>query len=781
MHDSNSHNQTTRYNPTTGDISGGSIGLTIFDGNARPVEFDLAGFGKQTITFGRGEGCDIQLCSTYASRTHGQIHLQNGQCIIEDLDSSNGLILNGESIQKHIVQDGDTIRIDDGVEATVGGVLMVFSYQNSNADWKTFSLINNMETTIGRSRSCNIVLDHVSISKVHAKIIARGNAYYLVDNSSTNGIVVNGKKMEGKIKLHEKDVILITNSKLIFGDGKVSYCCFKEGIGIDAMSIVKMVKDKGGKPKTICNNVTLGIKPCELVAIVGGSGAGKSTIMNCISGYSLPTTGSVAVNGVDLYENYDALKNIIGYVPQQDIVFDSLTVEDMLSYAAELRLPKDTADNERREIVARAIRNVELTEHKHKLIKNLSGGQKKRASIAVELLSDPNLFFLDEPASGLDPGTERKLMKTLKAMAASGKTVIFVTHSTLNLHMCDKIIFMGSGGNLCFSGTYQETLRFFDVSDLVDVYDLITGSPQTYKDKYESERKQTTKPAASASSSVQRQSARQEWAQQVTVLCRRHMHIMRNDRTRMLLILLQAPVLAVLVSFVADGQQFAQFEITSSLLFAVACSAFWIGILNSIQEVCKERNILKREYMTGLRLDAYISSKLLVIGLVCAIQSFLFTTVFVMLVGQPGQGVVFGAYPELLMITFLTTLAASAMGIFVSSLFKNTDRAMTVAPLLLMPQLLFSGIIFRLEGITEVFSWVAVSRFAMQGYGTTANLNSLPSRLQQQGFDIVRDVNSFYTFSGANFMFSVFMLCLFTVVFSFLAGFVLRNIKNEVS
>jgi len=240
----------------------------------------------------------------------------------------------------------------------------------------------------------------------------------------------------------------------------------------------------------------------------------------------------------------------------------------------------------------------------------------------------------------------------------------------------------------------------------------------------------------------------------------------------MLLIILQAPLLALLISMVADGQQFEQYEMTKSLLFAMACSAFWIGILNSIQEICKERVILKREYMTGLRLDSYILSKVLVMGIICAIQSFLLTTVFVLLVGKPDTGVVFGAYYEMLIVTFLTALAASAIGIFVSSLFKNADRAMTVAPILLMPQLLFSGLIFELEGVSEFISWIATCRFSMEGYGTTANLNSLPTLYW-------REVEDFFTFTGAHFFSALGMLCVFVLVFSIIAGVVLRGIKKD--
>jgi len=757
----------------------GSVHLTIFDSSSEPMEVDLFAFKKPVVTFGRNEGNDIRLRSQYVSRQHGQFRFVGGQWAIEDLGSRNGLIFGGVNVKSRVLEDGDYIRIDDGVVTTVGGLLMVFTRSDNDVQWKSFDISTRAQTTIGRAGDCDIILDHVSVSKLHGRIMSRNGQYYLVDNNSTNGIMVNGQKVVNHCWLNEKDVILITNSQLIISGGRVSYCCFKKGISVDALNIVKKV-DKN--KKTICNGVSISIKPCELVAIIGGSGAGKSTVMNCISGYSLPTEGSVSVNGIDLYDNFDALKNIIGYVPQQDIVFDNLTVTDMLGYAARLRLPKDMTDAEYDQIISHVINTVELTPHKEKFIKNLSGGQKKRASIAVELLSDPNLFFLDEPASGLDPGTERNLMKTLKSMAIGGKTIVFVTHSTLNLHLCDKIVFMGAGGNLCFYGSYPEALKFFEINDVVDVYNLISDSPMDYKNKYLSTtymQQRPARPPMQAQATAQKHSKRHGRLRQVAVLSKRHLHIIRNDRVRLLMILLQAPLLAVLIFLVADGQQFEQYEMTRSLLFAMACSAFWVGILNSIQEICKERNILKREYMTGLRLDSYILSKVIVMGLICAAQAFLLTTVFVLLVGKPDERVVFGAYIELLITTFVTMFAASATGIFVSALFKNADRAMTVAPILLMPQLLFSGQIFKLEGGANLLSWIAACRFTMEAYGTTANLNTLQTRLQQEGYPIIREIDAFYEFTASHYFFAIGMLLVFVLVFSVIAGIVLRGVKKD--
>lgn len=763
--------------------------ITVFDGTFGPVTYDLNSFRKEVITFGREAGNDIVLRSHFVSKKHGQFRLVNGMCIIEDLGSTNGLYINGMPVKSYGLRDNTAIRIDDRNGSTVEGVLIVFSATGSTENWSSISLQGKNAVTVGRNEGCDILLNHVSVSKLHAQIVFENGQFMIVDNDSTNGVWVNGKRISGKCPLREKDLIIITNSKLIYTASRINYCTFNNGISVNASHIVKTV-DKGRK--VICEDVSLNIEPCELVAIIGGSGAGKSTVMNCISGYNEPTSGEVRVNGVELYSNFEALKNIIGYVPQKDIVYENLTVYDMLDYTAKLRLPKDTTAAERNEVIMKVIDTVELTQRKDTLIKKLSGGQKKRASIAVELISDPNLFFLDEPASGLDPGTERNLMRTLRSMTVKGKTVIFVTHSTLNLHMCDKIVFMGTGGKLCFCGSYKEAQEFFGVTDMVDVYNLISDHPDYWQKKYAGTVKAEAEPQKASGSSSQ--TTKPPLDHQIKVLAARHLHILRNDRVRLLLLLLQAPILGLLISFVADGTQFDQLEMTKSLLFALSCSAFWVGTLNSIQEICKERVILRREYMTGLRLDSYILSKLLVMGIICMVQAFLLTLVFVISVGSPGDGVFLPAVLEIFLVIFFTAFAATAMGLFVSSLFKNADRAMTVAPLLLMPQLLFSGLLFKLSGATEAVSWFVVCRFSMEGLGTTANLNKLESKMEQLFKDegmydaiISRDkkffdhAEDFFDYEVGHFLFAVLMLIIFVAVFSALSGIVLRNIKKDRS
>ncbi|MBR6812146.1 MAG: ABC transporter ATP-binding protein/permease, partial [Oscillospiraceae bacterium] len=474
--------------------------------------------------------------------------------------------------------------------------------------------------------------------------------------------------------------------------------------------------------------------------------------------------------------NFDSLKKIVGYVPQSDIVYDNLSLYDMLSYTAKLRLPEDTSAEEREAAIMRAIDLVELRDEKNSFIKRLSGGQRKRASIAVELLSDPNLLFLDEPASGLDPGTERSLMHSLRKMANNGKTIILVTHSTLQLRMCDKIVFMGKGGRLCFYGSYNEALAFFGVIDIVDVYNMITEQPKLWQARYNQSK------GYSVNTTAQKppvRNTKKNRFKQLLVLNNRYFKLVSNDRQRLVLLLLQAPLLALLIALVADGNQFDQYEMTKSLLFALTCSAFWVGMLNAIQEICKERSIMKREYMTGLSLSAYICSKIIVLGAMCLVQSLMIVGVFSLLVGLPDEGVMMAPFLEILISTFITALASTAMGLFVSSLFTNADRAMTVAPILLMPQILFSGLLFKLSGVTEVISWFAICRWGMESIGSSADLNELPLRLQQEGIMLPHEFESFYECTDSHLLTTWLILIGFTVAFLVLARLVLSRIGKE--
>ena len=757
----------------------GKLAVSVFDSDGGPQTIELDG-SREELQFGRSDANNLVLKSNVVSSVHGRFIRRDSHWYIEDRavygerPSTNGLKVNGVPVYSRQLHDGDLIRIDNGAAGSRQGVLFIVSGQSAANCWQATELTGKHEIMIGRAADCDIVLPHISVSKHHASVLYERGSFYMTDNASTNGVLVNGRRIHGRHPLSERDVISITNTRLIFAASHLYYYCSRSGISVDAVN-VSVIRGTGDKAQVTLNKVSVSVGPGELVSIIGGSGAGKSTLLSCMCGYLTPTDGNVLINGADLYSNFDELKAMIGYVPQEDIVYDNLTVYDMLRYAAKLRLPRDTSGEEYENAIDRAIQMVELGEKKDSLIRSLSGGQRKRASIAVELISDPSLLFLDEPTSGLDPGTERNLMRSLRNMASGGKTVILVTHSTLQLGMCDKIAFMGGGGNLCFYGSCSQALRFFNVPDIVDTYSLITDDTAHWRRRYD--RIAAAPNYGGKSTGIAPMKKRGKY--QLETLCSRYARLIVNDRQRLLLMLLQAPFLALLIALVADGEQFRQYEMTNSLLFALACSAFWIGILNAIQEICKERVIVRREYMSGLSLTAYLMSKFLVLSVMCLVQSLMLVTVFSLCVGLPDQGLIVTPWLEMLITTFLGAVAATAMGLFVSALFKNPDRAMTLAPILLMPQILFSGLIFKLEGVTEAVSWFAVCRWTMEGYGSCANLNALDLKLQQENIPVPHTFEAFYEYTAGHLLQSWGILLLFTVLCLVIARAVLPNLKKK--
>ena len=503
------------------------------------------------------------------------------------------------------------------------------------------------------------------------------------------------------------------------------------GADLVAYELVRY-RGRGRKKRMTTDHVSLHILPGEFVAIIGGSGAGKSTLLNELSGGEPADEGRVYVNGIDLYANYEAMREHIGYVPQADIVYDNLTLRDMLMFAAELRMSSESTVEERAERVESVIHKLQLTEVADSLIGNMSGGQKKRASIGVELLADPQLLFLDEPTSGLDPKTERHMMELCALMAREGRTVIMVTHTTTNLHLCDKVIILGPGGKLCYFGNAVQGPAFFGENSYLTVYEKMEAEPDFYVQKLAATRTDLATARVNKQAMIPvLKDAKAPSEKQFRTLCKRYAKLIFNDRSRLALLILQAPLLAALIAYVAGENCFEIYENTKSCLFALSCAAFWVGILDAIQEICKERMIFLREYEGGLRITAYLGSKVLVLGVLCFLQSILITTVFCAIVPasmapDPLFGSTMARPLELFASIFLTTMSAMCLGLLVSALFKNPDRAIAMAPILIMPQILFSGIVVELKGIVYTISNFIFCRWGMQAMGSSADLDNLP-------------------------------------------------------
>lgn len=783
---------------------GAGCSITVFDYSHIPDEYNLMAFGKEEITFGRDDTNDIMIASEIVSRRHGHFTVKEGHCYITDDNSTNGTYVNGKRVSQVELRDGDSIRIDNLAQSVSGGINMIFSDKNSGASWNEFKPEKNT-TKIGRDKKSDIVVDDTRVKPEAAEIhIVDNTRYILTTADEDSGVFINNEPMAGKrYELRDEDVFSIGNTKFSFSKGVLYYRRDKAGMSLELVNVAVFVKQAFHKDKQILDDTSMLIQPGDFVAIVGGSGSGKSTLMNCMNGFDKPMIGKVLVNRRDLYENYDELKNNIGYVPQQDIVHENLTLISMLRYVAKLRLPEDMPRAEREARVQEVLQTVELTEHKNKLIRKLSGGQKKRASIAVELMSDPGLFFLDEPSSGLDPGTERTLMHTLKRMSIDGKTVIMVTHNTNNIHLCDKLIFLGAGGYVAFFGKPADARSFFGIAkdeDLTDAYTKVAEAPDKWEEKFNASpynkvetMGEVKEPQLSNKEKKERKKRLEKenhksFLHQFNVLAARYINLIWNDKMRLLFFLLQGPLIAYLFSFVTVENTFKSYFNAQSMLFCLSCAGIWVGLMNAIQEVCKERNIVRREYMSDVRLSAYICSKLAVQTLLAVVQCGLMLTVFALTIGLPEKGVIFhNSMIEMMITLVLITVSSSSLGLLVSSMVKNTDRAMVFAPIILIPQLLFSGILFTLDGVTEVISWICVSRWGMQAFSNTADLNGVlwnnlslsynSEEMLERAYELNR--NTLYHHSALNLLMTWGVILLTIVVFCFLSTLVLRSIKND--
>lgn len=757
--------------------------LTVMDGEGRVLELSLDDLRKERIFWGRDPGHnDIVIPSPGVSRIHGKFKIVPQGILFADVGSTNGTYLENAA-GKHLIQkksgyvflrDGDMLRVQPPEGREGNSVLLLYTESMQKGKWQKYAL-PAPRIAIGRGSENDIVLQHMGISRRHALIEQKGEVYVISDCQSANGVLVNDSILHGTCMLKDKDVIRILNSILIFTSSGIYYKSSQQGVSLRVRNMNKIV----GKGKQILHDVNVDIDSNEFVAIVGGSGAGKSTLMNAISGFDRKRQGTVLFSGLNLDENFSVLKSLIGYVPQQDIIYENLTLNRMLMYTAKLKMPKDTSKEEIEKRIHDVLEMVELSEHQNTYIRKLSGGQKKRASIAVELLADPSLFFLDEPTSGLDPGTEKKLMGTLSRLAKSqGKTIIMVTHTTQSLDLCDKVIFMGQGGRVCFCGTCQEAKMFFDTDNLVDIYNEMAAKPQEWAEQYVG--CVPLEPVGFGEGKEAPKKKKFSGIRQFFILTMRYAEIMKNDLPRLALLFLQPVLIALLLGIVADDRVFEIYESTKSILFALSCAGIWIGLFNSIQEICKERAVLKREYMGNMKLWSYTLSKFAVQMVVGIFQAAIIVAVFGMAIGLPEKGILMkNSFPEMFVTIWLTITASMALGFILSAVVKSGDKAMACAPFVLIIQLLFSGILFELKGAGNKIAYATISKWSVESLGSIADLNSLTMKMQEELPGIGHEFQEIFEFAKKHLLSNWAVLAVMVAVCFVVTVLALRNVAKD--
>jgi ABC-type multidrug transport system ATPase subunit/serine/threonine protein kinase len=631
---------------------------------------------------------------------------------------------------------------------------------------------------IGRAPECDVVLTDTLVSRRHAELRQVGPDWRIADLGSWNGTFVNGRRVT-LATIGTGDVVGIGHALLHLQGGTLVEYTDEGDISFEADDLV--VTRSG---KRLLDGVGFALPQRSLLAVVGPSGAGKSTLLGALTGQRPADSGEVRYAGRDLYASYDELRQRIGLVPQDDILHPQLTVRRALRYAAQLRFPADTPARERNARVEEVIDELGLTGQAKQRITTLSGGQRKRTSVALELLTRPSLLFLDEPTSGLDPGMDKSVMQTLRELADDGRTVVVVTHSPAQLGLCDRLLVLASGGKLAYFGPPGEALAYFGQPDFADMFLLLDRSRDvdwTARFKASPEYTKygapagTAPPAPAARAAPAPQPRQQPAVRQFTVLARRYLSVIAADRAYAVFLLALPLVLSGFAQLLpgesglswatwADAGYPGTGDITPLVLVLVLGCAF-MGFAGSFRELVKERSIFRREQSIGLSLGAYLWSKLAVLGVLTSAQAVILGLAG--LYGQPGPDapvVLDGGVAEVIVAMVAVALAVMVQGLLVSALIANADRGMPILVLVLLLQFLLCGLLIPLDD-TPPLEQLAYLVPARWGFAMVAATTSYKPTL----FDPL------WTAEAGTWAFDLGVLVALTVVVAAVTWFVLRR------
>lgn len=697
-----------------------------------------------SITLGRGYDNHLVINETFVSRYHARIDRGEHAYTLTDLGSANGTKVNAQTIAPQVavvLKHGDRIEIgglkvsflvnevvvqdDAGSQRTILASTDLGSLLKLGVPPETLSLRNRDTFTIGRDPKNDLAIPHPIVSRFHVRIKRQDGAFVITDLSSSNGTYINGKAINGSMPLRTHDVIQIGPCSLVLNLNETLTQNFEEGnLRLDGVRLGKVV----GKNVTLLHDVSLSILPREFVALLGSSGSGKSTLLDALNGLRPATSGQVLVNGMDLYKNFQVFATQMGYVPQQNIIHADLTVEQAMSFAAQMRMPSDTTPAERQQRIHEVLDDIGLGHRRKVQIKLLSGGQQRRVSIGVELLNKPSLFFLDEATSGLDPGTEADMMVLLRQLADQGRTILLITHATQNIRQCDLVLYLAEGGRIAYFGPPDKILEYFrhyfpqecegfGLDDFSGIYRFLdpeknSQAPSAERleqqfrgsvlyQQYVVERQREVLPNAQERSTKVRykkdkkntkiQHGISGW-RQFWILSSRNLAVLAKDKATLALMFAIAPLLGMLdfITWKSDLFSIQNGSATQSttMLFVSALIAVMIGEITTMNELVKEDEIYRRERLYGLKVWPYILSKVWIAFLFSVYQGAAYLLVKTIAVQFPGGwDVLFNFY-----LDFTIAIMAGAMlGLLVSAIAPNQSMSPLLMIMVLVPQIIFSG------------------------------------------------------------------------------------------
>ncbi|OBJ59721.1 ABC transporter ATP-binding protein [Mycobacterium sp. 1423905.2] len=603
--------------------------------------------------------------------------------------------------------------------------------------------------TIGRAADNDIVVSDVLASRQHAVLQTTPLGTEIQDRS-INGTFVNGTRV-GSAILSDGDVVTIGNVDLVFSKGTLvprRESATRTG-GLEVRN-VKYVVDNG---KQLLDNISLTARPGTLTAVIGGSGAGKSTLARLIAGYARPTSGSVSFEGHDIHSEYASLRSRIGIVPQDDVVHRQLTVNQALGYAAELRLPPDTSKADRARVVTRVLEELDLTKHADTRVDKLSGGQRKRASVALELLTGPSLLILDEPTSGLDPALDYQVMMMLRQLADAGRVVIVVTHMLSYLDTCDQLLLVAPGGKTAYCGTPDQIGDAMGTTNWAKIFTKVGADPEEANRRFVAQseaEKRPQKPALVRDEEPGElgEPVHTSVRRQISTVARRQVRLVIADRAYFVFLALLPFILGSLSltvpgsnGFHAPGPNAGTPDEAAQILALLLPAAAFMGTALTIRDLVGERAIFQREQAVGLSTTAYLLAKTAVFCGFAIVQSAIVTAIVVIGKSTPTRGAVLlghsttGASVELFFTVAATCVASAILGLAISSLVRSSEQIMPLFVVTVMAQLVLCGGMVPVTGRLglDQLSFSMPARWGYAAAASTVDLRHLvPGSLVSQ-------------------------------------------------
>ncbi|HEX6446677.1 MAG TPA: FHA domain-containing protein [Streptosporangiales bacterium] len=714
-----------------------------------------------TVLIGRSPDCQVRIDDGRVSRHHAQLAFEEGGWTLRDLGSRNGTYVGPTRIVRLAVAEPCAVRLGNAASGPMlvlqppgGGTVMHgtmmaspetpvlpdFPPAQRGGPASTHDVTTRVR--LGRAPDNDVVLSDLLVSRHHTEVRRTSQGgFEVVDLGSRNGTYLNGRRVN-QAPFTPGDLLSVGHHQFVLQDGRLAEYVDEGRVSLRAENLSVAVEDG----KIILDQVGFTLDECSLLAVVGPSGAGKSTMLNALTGAKPAQAGRVVYEGRDLYDNYEDLRHRIGLVPQDDILHRRLTVRRALEFAAALRFPDDVSATERAQRIGETCASLGLLEHMDKRIDKLSGGQRKRVSVALELLTRPSLLFLDEPTSGLDPGLDKQVMTELRTLADEGRTVIVVTHSVLNLDLCDRVLLLAPGGKVAYFGPPgQPLLDQFGVSDYSSVFQTVTNEPDRWQLAFRDSpffRQYGCAPDSAnefervaASGQPGKAHRQQNVFRQFSILCRRMLAVIVSDKAYAGFICGMPFALALLAHAIPGSHGLApppplarMDQEAFHLVSIIVLGAIFMGTATSVRELVGEVPIYRRERSVGLSPSAYLASKMAVFGAINAVQALVF--VLLAQVGRdfPKDPVVLPyGWLEVVVATALLAIASAAIGLLISARVATSEQTMPTLVVAVMIQFGLSGLLFKITGRVglEQISWLVPARWSTGAIAATLDLDHL--------------------------------------------------------